>query len=64
MGKESKQFDGYRYTLYRKSTKKSTATKVANGLRNKGKFSRITKVSGGYKVWSRPMPFAKRKRRK
>ena len=63
MGKESKQFDGYRYTLYRKSTKKSTATKNANGLRNTGRFSRITKESDGYKVWERPMPFAKKKKK-
>jgi len=55
MTNESRKFDGYRYTLYRKTSKKSTATNVANGLRTKGKFARITEVSGGYQVWQRPM---------
>ena len=62
MAKESRQFDGYRYTLYRKCRKKSTATKVANGLRNNWNFSRITKEATGYKVWERPMPFKRRKK--
>jgi len=52
---KSRKFDGYRYTLHKTTKLKTTAKNIADGLRNKGKFSRVTEESNGYTIWTRSM---------
>jgi|GEM_PF-1856170 len=46
-----KYFDEIPFILYRISKKKTTANSVAKGLRNKGYYVRVVKMSRGYEIW-------------
>jgi len=49
--REVKHIDNIPFYLYRISRTKKNAAAVAEGLRRKGYYARVSKTSRGYEVW-------------